>query len=410
MKAIKIFAAAAAALLFPTAASPQARLSLEECQALAAGGNAGLKAAQGEVDKARMMQGTAWKLDNTTLTLSQDPTSGGSPDNSLTLSQAFDFPTVYASRRRSLKAETAVAQSRRDVSAKQLAANVAEVYALMVWTLEREGILRSQDSILTEYLRLATTRYNAGEARQLEKLTASRMLSENRLEADRAKAELRSLQGRMRELTGGAADILPADSVQRVVPFTAPQSLDYTRTTEGLLHTAEAQRAQRALAEAKGGYLPSFSVGLRAQLVLKGWNPYNVDRSSFGKGDFMGFEVGVGFPLFFGSARAKVRAARKDRELASLLARQAMARQEGEYIAQRERLLSAQRRIDYYRGEGLREAGEMMRIAKVSYESSDIGYVEYVQAMLEAMNTRLRYAEAVKEYNLAVVSLRELME
>lgn len=409
MKAINIFAAAIATLL-SIGASSQTRLSLEECVALATSNNAGLRAAQGEVDKARIMQGTAWKLDNTTLTLSQDPTSGGSPDNSLTLSQEFDFPTVYTSRRKSLKAETAVAQSRRDISAKQLAANVAEVYTLMVCALEREGIIRSQDSILTEYLHLATTRYKAGEARQLEKLRAGRMLSDNRLEADKVKAEFRSLQGRMRALTGGDADILPADSVLHVMPFSAPRSLDYSRTAESLLYTNEAQRAQRAVAEAKGGYLPNFSVGLRTQLVLKGWNPYNVDRSSFSKGDFMGFEVGVGFPLFFGSTKAKVRAAQKDRELTALLARQTMARQEGEYLAQREKLLSAQRRIDYYRNEGLSEAREMMRIAKVSYENSDIGYVEYIQAMLEAMNTRLKYAEAVKEYNLAVISLKELME
>lgn len=409
MKAINIFAAAIATLI-SVGASPQTRLGLEECIALATSNNAGLRAAQGEVDKARIMQGTAWKLDNTTLTLSQDPTSGGSPDNSLTLSQEFDFPTVYTSRRKSLKAETAVAQSRRDISAKRLAADVAEVYTLMVCALEREGILRSQDSILTEYLHLATTRYNAGEARQLEKLTAGRMLSENRLETDKVKAEFRSLQGRMRALTGGDADILPADSVLHVMPFSAPRSLDYSRTAESLLYSNEAQRAQRAVAEAKGGYLPNFSVGLRTQLVLKGWNPYNVDRSSFSKGDFMGFEVGVGFPLFFGSTKAKVRAAQKDRELTALLARQAMARQEGEYLAQREKLLSAQKRIDYYRNEGLHEAGEMMRIAKVSYENSDIGYVEYVQAMLEAMNTRMKYAEAVKEYNLAVISLKELME
>lgn len=409
MKAINIFAAAIATLI-SVGASPQTRLGLEECVALATSNNAGLRAAQGEVDKARIMQGTAWKLDNTTLTLSQDPTSGGSPDNSLTLSQEFDFPTVYTSRRKSLKAETAVAQSRRDISAKRLAADVAEVYTLMVCALEREGILRSQDSILTEYLHLATTRYNAGEARQLEKLTAGRMLSENRLETDKVKAEFRSLQGRMRALTGKDADIVPADSVLQAMPFSAPRSLDYSRTAESLLYSNEAQRAQRAVAEAKGGYLPNFSVGLRTQLVLKGWNPYNVDRSSFSKGDFMGFEVGVGFPLFFGSTKAKVRAAQKDRELTALLARQAMARQEGEYLAQREKLLSAQKRIDYYRNEGLHEAGEMMRIAKVSYENSDIGYVEYVQAMLEAMNTRMKYAEAVKEYNLAVISLKELME
>lgn len=64
--------------------------------------------------------------------------------------------------------------------------------------------------------------------------------------------------------------------------------------------------------------------------------------------------------------------------------------------------------MDYYQSEGLGEAQEMERIARVSYENGDIGYMEYVQGLLEAMNTRLKYAETVKEYNIAVINLNTI--
>ena len=103
--------------------------------------NYGIRAAEGEVEKSQLMQGSAWDLDKTSLSLKQDPTSGGSPDNSLTLSQSFDFPTVYALRRRSLKAETAVAKSRAGLSRKQLSAEVANAYGQMVFVIEKKRII-----------------------------------------------------------------------------------------------------------------------------------------------------------------------------------------------------------------------------------------------------------------------------
>ena len=123
----RIFVAAVAMLAW-IAAGAQKRLTMQECIDMAVKNNYGIRAAEGEVEKSQLMQGSAWDLDKTSLSLKQDPTSGGSPDNSLTLSQSFDFPTVYALRRRSLKAETAVAKSRAGLSRKQLSAEVANAY------------------------------------------------------------------------------------------------------------------------------------------------------------------------------------------------------------------------------------------------------------------------------------------
>ena len=38
-------------------------------------------------------------------------------------------------------------------------------------------------------------------------------------------------------------------------------------------------------------------------------------RSRFTEGNFFGFEIGVGVPLFYGATKAKVKAARKDRDV-----------------------------------------------------------------------------------------------
>ena len=265
----RIFVAAVAMLAW-IAAGAQKRLTMQECIDMAVKNNYGIRAAEGEVEKSQLMQGSAWDLDKTSLSLKQDPTSGGSPDNSLTLSQSFDFPTVYALRRRSLKAETAVAKSRAGLSRKQLSAEVANAYGQMVFVIEKKRILAEQDTIIGKYLHLATVRYMAGEARQLEKLTASRMRSENRMELEKTDAEYRALKQKMRELLNTDGDIAPADEQQKPLTYEEAGSIDFASTAEGEYYSKALDMGNRKVSEAKSGYLPNFSVGLSTQMVFKG--------------------------------------------------------------------------------------------------------------------------------------------
>ena len=162
-------------------------LTLKQCLALAADHSLTLKQADAQVERAWVMQGTAWDLDRTELSLSQDPTSGGSPDNALALSQEIEFPTVYAARHSQLKAETKAEKSRRNVTLQQLHSDIASAYWQLVYCKERITILSAQDSVLTRYADLADKRYKAGEARQLEALTAARLERENVMELAAAK-------------------------------------------------------------------------------------------------------------------------------------------------------------------------------------------------------------------------------
>lgn len=389
------------------AADDGTRLSLAQCIALAAEHNLALQAADIQVERARTLQGTAWDIERTELSLSQDPTSGGSPDNALSLSQTIEFPTVYAARHSQLKAETRTEESLRNVTAVQIRADIAAAYWQLVYCHERRAIIAAQDSLLQRYANIASRRYEAGESRQLESLSATRMLRENHMELDAAQSELAAAQHRLAAYIGTDIAVVPSDA--RLTPISyQPREFVYAATAEGELAYNRLVVADKALRVAKNGYAPSLSVALKNQLVISGWDPYHENRSRYTGGNFMGFEVGIGVPLFFGATKAKVKAARQDREIAELnMHREQLARQK-DYDAELARYTAAYNRMAYYEQQGTESAAEIARLGTVEYENGEISYIEYINALQESIDSRLKRASAINEYNQTVINIKRL--
>ena len=382
-------------------------LSLPQCLALASEHNLTLKQADLQVERARALQGTAWDIDKTELSLSQDPTSGGSPDNALAVSQTIEFPTVYAARHGQLKAETKAEESRRNVAAQQLRADITAAYWQLVYTKERIDILAAQDSVLSRYADLAAKRYKAGETRQLEVLTATRLLRENRMELASSESEFTTGQHSLASLIGIDAAITPADTKLTPLAY-KPREFVYAATAEGEHAYNQLVVADKALKVAKNGYAPSLSVALKNQLVITGWDPYHENRSRYSGGNFMGFEVGIGVPLFFGATKAKVKAARQDRDIAELAMHKQQLTRQKDYDAALARYTAAFNRVQYYEGQGSTDAAEIARLGAVEYENGEITYIEYVNALQESIDARLKRAAAISDYNQAVVALKRI--
>ena len=161
-------------------------MTLQECIDMALDNNLDMKAGTVSVGKARDLQGTAFDMEKTSVTLSQDPTSGGSPDNGITVSQSFEFPTVYAARRKYLKAETAAAQSSLAVTRNEVVRDVSAYYYTLLHDRRTIEILQAQDSVYDRFVSLASARFKAGEAGILELINAERIRNENRIEMEKA--------------------------------------------------------------------------------------------------------------------------------------------------------------------------------------------------------------------------------
>lgn len=395
------------ALLPQTVLSQTRKVSLQECINMALEKNPQMQVANKSVERAKALQGTAWEIDKTELSLSQDPTSGGSPDNALSLSQSIEFPTYYIARHKQLKAETQAERSKAAVVRLSLENDVKAAYYQAVYQAEKLRVLESQDSLLAQYRTLAEKRYKAGETRQLELLSAERLQRENKMEVLAAHNELETAQLLLSRLVGSVETVEPKED--SLLPLDWKQaSYNYSQTPDGQYSADRLKVSEQAVRVAKNGFAPSLSLSLRNQLVISSWNPYDQDRSRFDGGNFMGFEVGVGIPLFYGATRAKVKAARKEREMIALEIKEQEQLRQQEYLSALSRMNAAYVRYTYYNEEGRERSDKMAEQGLLEYSQGEISYLEYMNVMQESIDLRLKRASALNDYNQCVLVMEKL--
>lgn len=395
------------ALLPQTVLSQTRKVSLQECINMALEKNPQMQVANKSVERAKALQGTAWEIDKTELSLSQDPTSGGSPDNALSLSQSIEFPTYYIARHKQLKAETQAERSKAAVVRLSLENDVKAAYYQAVYLAERLRVLESQDSLLAQYRSLAEKRYKAGETRLLELLSAERLQRENKMEVLAAHNELETAQLLLSRLVGSVETVEPKE--ESLLPLDWKQaSYNYSQTPDGQYSADRLKASEQAVRVAKNGFAPSLSLSLRNQLVISSWNPYDQDRSRFDGGNFMGFEVGVGIPLFYGATRAKVKAARKEREMIALEIKEQEQLRQQEYLSALSRMNAAYVRYTYYNEEGRERSDKMAEQGLLEYSQGEISYLEYMNVLQESIDLRLKRASALNDYNQCVLVMEKL--
>ena len=390
-------------LLALSAGSPLHAQTLQACLDYAQEHSLRLVRADLGTQKAKSLEGSAFDPGRTGLSLSQDPTSGGSPDNALTLSQKIDFPTVYGRRRKLLKAETQVEESRRQLTESELTRDVSVAYSQLLFWQHVEALLCGNDSVLGEFVRTADIRYKNGETNRLELMNAQQMKAENGIRLREAQDEKTAAAIQLQQLMNTSETVVATDGYLCVQPV--DDAWSFAATPQGQLLESEQMRSESELNYIRQGMMPSFNVGIRHQLVISGINPYNVDRSRFDKGNWMGFEVGVAFPLFYGSQKARKSAAKLDVDIARTRREQAERKSGSELLIAKNALESARRSYDYYQSDGFPAAKEMRRLSRIEYGAGEITYVEHVQNLSAALAVEMDNAKAIDALNQAIIKL-----
>ena len=377
--------------------------SLAKCIETALANNIDVMVADLQVQRARRMEGSYFEMEPTELSLSQDPTSGGSPDNALTFSQKIDFPTVYGSRRKLLKAETQVEEGTLRLTESELSRDVSVAYSKLLFWQHVEALLCGNDSVLSEFVRTADIRYKNGETNRLELMNAQQMKAENSIKLREAQDEKTAVTILLQQLMNTTEQVVATDDYLCVQP--TGEAYSFAATPQGQLLESEQVLSESELGYIRQGMMPSFNVGLRHQLVISGINPYDVDRSRFDKGNWMGFEVGVAFPLFYGSQKARKSAARLNVDIARTRREQAERKSGSELLIAENAVKSARRSYDYYQTEGFPAAKEIRRLSRIEYGAGEISYVEHVQNLSMALAVEMDNAKAIDDLNQAVIKL-----
>lgn len=382
--------------------------SLEACIDYAIKHSLRIKTAQLQLQRTKRNEATWFEIDKTELSLSQDPTSGGSPDNAFTLSQRLDFPTVYSHRKQLLKAETAVEAAHTQLTVSELTKEVANVYTDILQSRHEVELLKQNDSILTDFVRIANIRLKHGETNRLEVLNAEQLQYDNKLQLQAAMSRIAISTQQLQTLMNANFLVEPTDTyIPAMLQASQMAATDYTyaATPQGMLMNAEQKVADRKLKLVRQDYMPSFTLGLRHQFVMSGINPYHVDRSKFDKGNWMGFELGVAFPLFFGSQKAKTAVAKYDVQVANSRQAIAKAQTDARFQAAHAALVAAYNSHQQWQASALPHAQQIRRLSLIEYQAGEISYVEHIQHLNAALEAELNAAQATDKLNKAMINL-----
>lgn len=376
-----------------------ADVTLSQCVDSALINNGLVSAARVSLEKSRILEGTAFDPDMTSVTLKQTTMDAGNPDNGIAFGQNFDFPTLYVARHKALKAETSLKRAELDKAAAEVRRDVTAAYFKVLYTAH---VIKLRKSTLEHFARFSDvcrTRYEKGEISKLQYISARSISGINERDYDAAVNDYRAACSELQTLTG-CSDVTPADTLYC---FSDPVSQPVLSAFAGQpeLNILENQMTldRRNYSLAKQAFLPGITVGATTQCYISGFNPYNVVREKFGKGNFMSFEVGVTVPLFFTGKRAAMRAAKRDLVITGLEYDQRLKELQNAAAVSYANIDNYRRQVKYYRNTAVPEAIEMHRLAEVEYQHGEITYHEFMEYVAASVEVKLKYAETVNAYN-----------
>ena len=375
---------------------------------LALRSNLQLKTAELQVGQSQALQRASFDPGKTNVRLIQDPTSGGNIDNSIGVTQSFAMPGYYRNQKNVYRQQTALLEGARTTTQAEIIKEVKVAYYNYLFGLQKLKVLDYLDSLYNNFSQKAAIRQRTGETSNLEKLTAQNKYQEILLKKKEALADLRVYEITMQQLINSTQ---PVTIQGELVPLPFQEQPDTNALNSTPLIDYYRQAIQVAGAKVrleKAKMWPEITLGYNQQLVIKGFDPAKINRNYFPGTRIAGFEVGLSLPIFAGAYKARINAEKIGVSLAG--AQLATARQQLNTAWNKayQEYAKSRQTVEYYRTSGLTLGEEQMRVAQFAFSKGEIGYIEYIQNITMAVDSKLNYLSAVKEYNTAVINLEYL--
>ena len=384
-------------------------LSLQDCINMALQHNLNVKTASLEVEQSKAMTRSSFDPGKTNLMLTQDPTSGGNIDNALGITQSFALPGLYKNQKNVFRQQTLLAEKTRKLTETEVIRDVKTAWYNYVYGTAKIKVLNYLDSIYQDFSRKAEVRQRTGETSNLERLTAQNKYQEIQLMRKEAQAELNIYELSLQQLINTEGTITIAEDSLHPIPFLA--AADTAATGQHPLLDYYDQSIRLAGSKVKlerARMLPEITLGYNHQLIIGGFNPANIERKYFPGTRIAGFQVGLGLPLFMGSYKAKVNAEKIGVAVAQSRLDATRQQLDIQWRQQYREYLKYRQSVDYYLSSGLRLADEQIRVAQFAFSKGEIGYVEFIQNLSLAIQTKLNYLAALNQQNNVVIKLQYL--
>ena len=371
-----------------------------------------LKAAEIQVKYAQTLKGSGIDIPQTTIGFEYGQFNSLNLDNRLAVSQSIQFPTVYRNQERLIQTSIRMNEIQFSQSILNLEIELKRVFYEFILLEERRTLLQLADSLYAGLQQKLTQRFESGNADILEKAAADnqRIQIANQLNQLETGAELLILRFNMLLNTKNRykPDVNSTDSKYLLLQVPDVNSID--KNPLKLLREQELLYSKQQIQLEKSRLLPTLNAGFSSATII-GWQTPHADAGDLyfnGSKRFSSFNAGIGIPLFFGAQKAKVKSAsyfqlQKEQELKAF---------DQELKLQ---LISAVKR--YNQNNQLLESFDrfmlpnseiVIQSASEKLQSGEIGYIDWVVLVNQAMQTKSDYFIAVQQLNEAAFEIEQI--
>ena len=367
----------------------QKYVTLDQAIAEALENSPRLHGAKAAVERARSMRGEAWEPGPLSVEYTAGQLNGPSRrDNQVTVTQPLGSPLTPFYKNALAKIQVTTESYRRELVKREITAEVKRAWVYYLYTLRLCDIYQAQEEHADRLFRTGELRYEQGDISQLERNMGATLAAEMKNKSFQAREEHRLATSRLQWVCQTDGMLLPKDTelVQWDVRGKHVEMPDIYRNYFNSL----AEQDKLRLKLEKSRLMPEFSIGYQRQNILpdRGLNAWT---------------VGMSFPLFFNASRSRIRQA-KARIRISEAAAQTERRTLANKILETEAAMARyDHSIRYYRTSALPQADMLTRSAARALEEGETSISEFIQSMRGALEIRKGAADALYQYNIAVI-------
>ncbi|MBX2925679.1 MAG: CusA/CzcA family heavy metal efflux RND transporter [Chitinophagaceae bacterium] len=396
-------------ILLSSTAQSQQRWPLDDMLKQADVNNLNLQSVKKEALYWKALQTSVFDPSKTLLGGEYGHVNSAHTDTRFYINQSFNLPHVYRKHQMLYRsAEEAQLQMSHWKQA-ELNREVKFVFYRLTDLLERKKLLQRTDSIYSRFQQAAALRLQTGESNILEKTTADAQLQQLQVQQQQTEADIAIEQKKIQWLLNTDLLLLPDYPSLKIANSTLPDTADLKSHPRVLYNAMQEKAVAAQTAVERSKLSPDIIVGYSNQSLVGYQSVDGVTQEYFGAGRrFHIASLSVGVPIFNAAAKARIRAAKVNEEIAKLHTRSAEQQLKSQLQQLTDEYRKQQAGILYYEQTGLQQADLIIKSATLSFEKGEINYLEWTVLMNNAVSIQMNYLDAVYAYNQVIIDTEYL--
>jgi cobalt-zinc-cadmium resistance protein CzcA len=302
---------------------------------------------------------------------------------------------VYGAQRKVMQGKSQLVSDQYEMDKYLVTKEVSRTYYEIIYWQEMLKNYTYLDSLYTQFQHAANRRFEEGESNYLEKLTADTKKKEISLMLNQIRESIEKSSITLNQWLQSDTTYMVQDENLEKVPLSpldikehpAINYYDDAMKLSGSMYNLEKQKL-----------LPDLNLSL-----FQGMN------NGMGRQTYSGFHVGVALPLWFGSQKSKIAAAKTETRIIASVRNNYEIQLESRYQALLSDLRQFEEQLRYYEETGKKLSEETLFHANEAYQNGEINFLQYTQFLENSKTIESNYLHYLFQYNNTVLEANYLM-